>query len=275
MSAPAHRRTGATRMADVPAPVLRDLAAGRCESVNLMEWLAADMATLARTVALETTHESLKEALEQAAPAIASQKITGRLMLLGDAIAAVAEPGSAALGELSSHRSDLVRQWACYATMRSPTWRRLEDRLEAVRPFASDTNMSVRETAWMAFRPFLAAELDDGLHILGSTVTDRDPNIRRFAVEVSRPRSVWGAHLAPLKMDPNPARPLLEQVRHDPSRYVQLAAGNWLNDAAKTAPLWVDDLAEEWLVDACSHTHHIIRRGLRSLPADRRRRGGR
>jgi 3-methyladenine DNA glycosylase AlkC len=256
-------------MADIPGPVLRALAAGRSESVNLMEWLAADMASLARTVARETAHEELKGALVQAAPAVAAQKITGRLMLLGDAIAAVAEPGSPALRELESHQSDLVRQWACYATIRSPTWRRLEDRLEAVRPFANDTNMSVRETAWMAFRPYLAAELDKGLHLLATTATDRAPNVRRFAVEVSRPRSVWGAHLAPLKTDPTPARPLLEHVRHDPSRYVQLAAGNWLNDAAKTAPMWVNGLVEEWLIDACGHTHHIIRRGSRSLLAVR------
>ncbi|RYG88303.1 MAG: DNA alkylation repair protein [Alphaproteobacteria bacterium] len=252
-------------MAEVPASVLRDLAAGRCESVNLMEWLAADMAELAQTVAQETSHAGLRLALERAAPEVRALKITGRLILLGDAIAGVAEPGSAPFEELASHRSDLVRQWACYAAIRSPRSRGLAGRMHAALPFAADPNMSVRETAWMAFRPYLAAELSLGLGLLENVVADNDPNIRRFGVEVSRPRSVWGAHLAPLKADPSLGRALLERVRRDPSRYVQLAAGNWLNDAAKTAPDWVRDLARDWSADSSTHTHHIIRRGLRSL----------
>ena len=254
-------------MADVPPSVLSALEAGRCESVNLMEWLATDMNALALTVARETDHQDLARSLRRIAPAVGSLKITGRLALLGDTIAAVAAPGTAPMAELASHRSDLVRQWACYATVRSPTWSLLADRLAAVRPFARDPNMSVRETAWMAFRPYLAAELRAGLDLLVGVAGDSDPNIRRFAVEVSRPRSVWGAHLAPLKTDPAPGRRILDSVRSDPSRYVQLAAGNWLNDVARTSPDWVRRLAADWLTDAGPATRHIVRRGLRSLPA--------
>ena len=48
-------RKGATRMGSVPTAVLRELSKGSIETVNLMEWLAADMGKLARTVADETS----------------------------------------------------------------------------------------------------------------------------------------------------------------------------------------------------------------------------
>ena len=47
----------------------------------------------------------------------------------------------------------------------------------------------------MAFRPHFAAHVTGALPMLASVALDSDPNVRRFAVEVSRPRSVWGSTL--------------------------------------------------------------------------------
>ena len=91
----------------------------------------------------------------------------------------------------------------------------------------------------MAFRPHLAQSLDAGLELLEPLSQCENANVRRFAVEVTRPRSVWGAHLDQLKWQPGQAMGLLESTRADPSRYVRLAVGNWLNDASKTRPEWV------------------------------------
>ena len=42
-------RKGARRIAEVPAEVLAAISVGAAETVNLMEWLAADMSMLARS----------------------------------------------------------------------------------------------------------------------------------------------------------------------------------------------------------------------------------
>ena len=57
------KRMGARWIADVPRPILAKLAAGEIESANLMEWLAADMSSLARNVAVQLTSDRLSSAL--------------------------------------------------------------------------------------------------------------------------------------------------------------------------------------------------------------------
>lgn len=119
----------------------------------------------------------------------------------------------------------------------------------------------------MAFRPHLGAKLDHGLALLEGLAGSSDPNERRFAVEVSRPRSVWGRHIPELRDCPELARPLLELVIKDESRYVRLAAGNWLNDASKTRPDWVIGVCSEWSRFGNKFTMGILKRGLRTLAA--------
>src|SRR6218665_2631140 len=50
------------------------------------------------------------------------------------------------------------RRWAVFAVARAPDAMDLKDRLAAVRPFAADTHFGVREWAWIAARPYLAAD---------------------------------------------------------------------------------------------------------------------
>lgn len=256
-------RSGARRMADVPPAVLAELAAGRIETVNLMEWLAADMATLARNVASEIGGAA-GAALIQASSSMIGVGVTDRLKAGGRAIAkgAWATP---AFERLKAHKSDLVRQWTCYAVNDSSLSLSIDERLRQTLPFAADRNMSVRETAWMAFRPHLADQFDEALPLLEGLALHTDENIRRFAVEVSRPRSVWGAHLPVLKRNPERAARLLDRVKEDSSRYVKLAVGNWLNDASKSRPDWVIQFCREWEIIDSPHTRFMTKRGLRTL----------
>jgi 3-methyladenine DNA glycosylase AlkC len=264
--AAARPRKGARRMCDVPAPVLAQLAAGAEETVNLMEWLATDMSALARAVAAGLSESRIRAALEQAADEMGGRGVTDRLRLAGDALAG-ADPhlSSADYALLRSHRSDLVRQWACYAISSPKRALSADDRLSATLSFAADANMSVREAAWMAFRPYVAAKLDWALSALEPLTRHDNPNIRRFAIEVTRPRSVWGAHIETLKRDPELARSLLENTRCDASRYVQLAVGNWLNDASKTRPDWTAQVCRVWKALGDPHSNFIARRGERTL----------
>jgi 3-methyladenine DNA glycosylase AlkC len=255
-------------MSDVPLEIVAALNRGEIETVNLMEWLAADMGHLASVVAEEASDLTLRKRLKAAGSAMAGAGVTGRLKLAGRAIAEATRCHSPDFSRLKAHRSDLVRQWACYAVNDSARGVSVEQRLEETRQFAADSNMSVRETAWMAFRPHLAANLDQVLPLLERLTLDPDDNIRRFAVEVTRPRSVWGAHIPQLKTNPERAEPLLDQVREDASRYVKLAVGNWLNDASKTRPDWVQALCRRWSSSENLHTRFMIKRGLRTLHSD-------
>jgi len=59
---------------------------------------------------------------------------------------------------------------------------------------------------------------------------------------------------------------LLLPVRSDPSRYVQNATANWLNDASKSRPEWVRDVCERWARESpTKETGYIVRRALRTL----------
>jgi len=265
-------RKGARRKADVPKPILRRLAMGEIETVNLMEWLAADMSALARAVAETLKSKSLARALRNASGKLSDAAITQRLQIAGSAIAATGiDFGGKAFAELSGHRSDLVRQWACYAVNDSARPMPLEFRLRSTLSFAVDTNMSVREAAWMAFRPHIQSDIRRALRVLEGVAASENAFCRRFAIEVSRPRSVWGQHIHVLKRQPEIAEALLDHVRSDAIRYVQLAVGNWINDAAKSRPDWALALCVRWMRASSTETRKIVNRGLRTLRAQRDR----
>jgi 3-methyladenine DNA glycosylase AlkC len=166
---------------------------------------------------------------------------------------------------MRAHVSDMVRSWgALVAAM--PPGLKLDQRLERVHWAAVDPNFGVREVAWFAYRPYLAADLPTGLPILARWSLEPEEGLRRFASECSRPCGVWATHLPSLKADPAPGLQILEPLRADDSRYVQNSVGNWLNDAGKTRPDWVRDLCARWSDESpVEATHAIVRRGLRNL----------
>lgn len=267
-------RKGARSMSQVPTSVRKALAAGTIETVNLMEWLAADMAALGRCVASRVQTKSLRTALREGAGRISDLSITARLKIMGEAIAkGVPDLGHEDFRYLAKHRSDIVRQWACYAVSDHGARKPLPERLALTLPFAADENMTVREAAWMAFRPHILANVGNALTLLEPLTRSPDAFVRRFAIEATRPRSVWGMHCEGLKRRPEQALSLLENVRQDQAHYVRLAAGNWLNDASKSRPDWVVEVCERWSADDNPHTTAITRRGLRTVDRQRAKAG--
>lgn len=241
-------RKGARRMGEIPAEVLLLLNSGKLETKNLVEWLAIDVRQLAAACDLTCPDD------------VARQKIMGQNRGMGRVVLA-----QNAMERLADHPSDMVRAWVAYAygAMDGVSF---PDKLARIKPFAADHNQATRECAWDAWRSDFARDVVGNISCLVPWVTDSDANIRRCAIEGTRPRGVWTHHIDVLKQSPELALPLLEPVRSDPSRYVQNALGNWLNDAGKTQPKWVMTLTERWLSESPTReTRYIVNRARRSF----------
>jgi 3-methyladenine DNA glycosylase AlkC len=258
-------RKGARRIADIPPTVMSAINRGQLETVNLVEFLAADLRLLLPAVAQQIDLDPAHPALLATVNALPGLKPMQRHRAIAESLLLVLGDNVARTARLATHTSDLPRQWAAmFAGLRSGLT--LAERLEAARPFAADRHFAVREMAWMAVRNAVAAEVPEALTLLQVWSHENDPNLRRFASELTRPRGVWCVHLETLKADPSPALALLEPLHADPSRYVQDSVGNWLNDAAKSAPSWVQQCTRRWLEQSNSKaTAYICRRGLRTL----------
>jgi 3-methyladenine DNA glycosylase AlkC len=229
--------------------------------------MATDMSMLARNIAPSIESRRFQKALMSAAEEAEGCGILDRLRIFGRHISLATKAfNGGAIAQLASHQSDVVRQWVVYAANDPRRECSLSERLELTLRSAADRHMSVRECAWMAFRPHFANGIVEGLRLLEPITLRPDPTQRRFAIEVTRPRSVWGQHISVLKETPQVALELLSNVRQDESRYVRLAVGNWLNDASKTKPDWVRQVCADWLErSGCKHTAMIATRGLRTL----------
>jgi 3-methyladenine DNA glycosylase AlkC len=260
-------RKGAARSALIPAEVLDALNEGLVPTVNLNEFLALDLPRLARNVARHVGISSASERLEDTLAMLAAFKPVKRHEHVARAFYDLVEPRhdrDTVAHALATHPSDVVRCWAAQWIMfaRMP----LSRKLDGVRRFAADPHFGVREVAWMAVRDEVAGSVDEAVALLLPWVGDADANIRRFASELTRPRGVWCAQIETLKREPWRALALIEPLRADPSRYVQNSVANWLNDASKTQPQWVDEVCERWSRESAStHTAYIVRRARRSL----------
>ena len=244
-------------VADVPPARLAALQAGAAETRVLAESLAMDLAALAETCVPALGGDAIDRLR-----AAGDTGISRRMALFGRLVVERLTP--AAQAALAAHRSDMLRGVACFAIGAEPD-RPLAARLEAVQRFADDPHVGVREWAWLAVRPHIAAAPEAAIASLAPWTGDGSDRVRRFATEATRPRGVWSAHLPLLKANPALGLPVLEPLRADPSRYVQDSVANWLNDAAKDQPDWVAALVERWAA-ACPGpaTDYIRRRAMRS-----------
>ncbi|KAF1060922.1 DNA alkylation repair protein [Variovorax sp.] len=207
-------RKGAFRIALIPPEVLRALNDGLIETVNLNEFLALELPQLARSVAghigLDAASERLVDTLAMLSAFKPMQRHGHIARALYD-LAALHDERDAVAHRLATHASDVARCWAAQWVTLSQL--PLAGQLEAVRRFAADPHFGVREIAWMAVRDAVVGSLDEALALLQPWVRDDDPNIRRFASELTRPRGVWCAQIEALKAEPWHALPLLERKR--------------------------------------------------------------
>ncbi len=252
MEDPPTRRRGARSPHLVPSEVLAQLHRGDTETVNLMEQIAMSFPDLSRSVFPNAT-----ETQGLGDPRLVYRmRAGGRLVL--DRYGSDMDP-------IRGHPSDTVRAWGAMA-VGAVEVASLGDRLSSIRHFADDSHFAVREWAWISIRPWIVLDLPEALDCLSSWVEDASPFIRRFAIEGTRPRSVWARHIPALKENPALAMHLLEPLADDPHPYVQDAVANWLNDASRSQPLWVAEVCREWSYRyGSAGAQRIQRRALRTI----------
>lgn len=245
---------------NIPPDRLRALETGQVQTRTLTEGLAIDFAALLRAAFPEDAHRA-QDLFPPGMP------LLRRMERAGDFLANHPEH-DAVFAHAIGHFADTVRGWAAYALrIKWEDHRNLEKTLRAIRPLADDSHFGVREWAWLALRPAVLEETARAIALLTPWTDHPSENIRRFAVEILRPRGVWCAHSPELKANPAPGLSLIEPLRADPSLYVRKSVGNWLNDASKTHPEWVDSLCARWEAESPTpETRHIARRARRSLP---------
>ncbi|ENB9665673.1 hypothetical protein [Pseudomonas putida] len=242
---------------------------GQLPTRNLAECLAVDQRALVGSLATllpATLIDDLTACAEDTASLGLSKKIAAIGLALGQWLEQAASPmREQVLAQCSSHASDTVRSWAAFAQAHLSRTQLLEPALLAQLRFARDEHFGVREWAWMALRPRLAQELDAALALLGPYAGDLNPLVRRFCIEVLRPRGVWCEHINALKQTPEAAEPLLVPRLAEADKYAQDSVANWLNDASKTRPDWVIQLFVRH-PPSCKASRRIHTRATRSLP---------
>jgi 3-methyladenine DNA glycosylase AlkC len=207
------------------------LSQGTIETQNLMDGLAVDFNVLLQVV-FNTGTLQIDNTLG----------ITKRM--LHSAMAIHDQVGFDCFDMMIKHKSDTIRGIAAYLLALQPL--SLPDQLARVKSLADDPHFGVREWAWIAIRPAIAASLDEGLTLLQPWIADSSVLVQRFAVEITRPRGVWCGHISRLKTDPEVGLPLIDPLKSVSQKYLQDSVANWLNDASKSQPNWVKTMCEQW-----------------------------
>ncbi|MFK7787647.1 MAG: DNA alkylation repair protein [Crocinitomicaceae bacterium] len=256
-------RKSARSLKDLNPEVIEYLNKGLVETRNLIEWLATDQLALLKLVL-----EDLKKAdwfgdFETAVNAQKKPTANSNTKVIGETFALFTS-ASTVYDKLKSHTSDLVRCWACWAE--SIQHDEVSALIETMKPYAADKHFGVREVVIFASKERMIGELDTAIGMLSKWTESTDENIRRFAVEALRPVGVWTKKIPAFQEDPERGIPLLEPLRSDDSKYVRDSVGNWLNDASKSQPDWVQSTCERWEKESPSkETKYIIKKALRTI----------
>jgi 3-methyladenine DNA glycosylase AlkC len=253
---------------DIPPDLITRLNHAEMETATLTEQTAMDFAVLLGTLAGWSGNAAglAQEAMNQD---FSGHGLVQRMALAGSMVGRYGAFGDrGALQQLIDHPADTMRGFACFAIALHPELS-FADKFTEIRALAADRHFGVREWAWLALRPVVVAAPFEAIVQLQGWVSEPDANLRRFAVEITRPRGVWAKHIAPLQAEPWHGLPLLEPCCRDESRYVQDSVANWLNDAARSRPEWVREVCRNWFLNdpgngACCYIVKRAQRNLRS-----------
>ncbi|RCW67027.1 DNA alkylation repair protein [Saliterribacillus persicus] len=115
-----------------------------------------------------------------------------------------------------------------------------------------------------AVRAFIMKNESKMMEQMKCWALNENHHVRRLATEGCRPRLPWAAPLTSFKKDPSLVIPILEQLKKDPSKYVQKSVANNLNDISKDHPAIVKEIIRKWS-DRNPETEWILKHGSRTL----------
>lgn len=123
-----------------------------------------------------------------------------------------------------------------------------------------------RNTGEYAIRPYLVKAQGKTLKRMIKWSKHSNSHVRRLASEGGRPRLPWASKLDSFIEDPRPLLPILEQLKDDPSKYVQKSVANCINDILKDNYSIGQELIDQWLQQGLSsQCAWIIKHSLRVL----------
>jgi 3-methyladenine DNA glycosylase AlkC len=238
-------------------------------SLNLMEQLSTNFQVLWRHTWQNSTFDAniQKKAIDLANNCF-SGKILNNMQQAGDLLDALFKLEDFSCSTLQAnihsylqnHSSDTVRGWLCYAIAKKHPIKDILQQpelffqiLDWIKPLAADQHFGVREWAWLAIRQHWIAyfqsifinpsSLKNHLNDLNQQpffwqtfntwVQSNDENIRRFMIELTRPKGVWCKQFSDVGLFANNFGIYLTTLAFDPSLYVRKSVANWLNDLFK------------------------------------------
>lgn len=231
------------KVSDISRKRVDELNSGQFESSHLMEIFACDFNKIAKSANIDL-------------PNFTDGKILQKMQFFGR--------GISDYSQFQNHKSDIVRGW-CTFNIAQQKDLSCQEKIIKILPFANDHHFAVREWAWLAIRNDIINNLELSLKMLIDISKDKSYYLRRFAIEITRPRGVWCRHIKKLKENPQLAIDIINNNRKDENLYVKNSVGNWLNDSIKDNKQWVLNLCQKWSQEENQNCKYIIRRALRNF----------
>jgi len=121
-----------------------------------------------------------------------------------------------------------------------------------------------RNTGEYCIRPFIEKYPDRSLDVIKKWSNDKNVHVRRLSSEGIRPRLPWAAKLQIFIENPKPILPILDNLKDDPSKFVQKSVANNINDILKdNYEIGIKTLSI-WTKGATPQRRWIIKHALRN-----------
>ena len=121
-------------------------------------------------------------------------------------------------------------------------------------------------TGEYTIRPYLEQYPKEALIQMKMWSKSNNSHVRRLSSEGVRPRLPWANKLDAYIKNPKPIIPILNQLKDDPSKYVQKSVANCLNDILKDNYEIGQGLIEKWQAKSIGKERKwIIKHALRTL----------
>ncbi len=124
--------------------------------------------------------------------------------------------------------------------------------------------ITMRFTSEFSIRKFLVNFPEATFATLNKWMHDEDHNFRRLLCEGCRPRFPWAKEIKEFKKNSKPCIELLQLLKNDDSKYVQISVANQMNDITKDHPKLGLSILAKWKTENKAKTNWIVKHALRT-----------